>query len=214
MRKKFTLLSIALFLASSQVFAITLSSNMEKVITACQQLPSAAATANADQMRNFSKTVKLLDIGELDDMRLEKGTEISLDNHLLFDDEFVDSLIVNRKVINYASKYAKRRSNRGSSRGASLKMTTKALKGNSSATWKMVRRGDFEMAVVGEYNARFTVTVFDEKGKVIYTEKVNNKKGEPVRRISLKLPDKGTRINVKVQNTTGTDSSFAIITNR
>lgn len=92
-------------------------------------------------------------------------------------------------------------------------MTTKALKAGQKAVWKTANRRNTEYAIVAEPGGFFTMTIRDDKGKILYAETVNNKKGEPVRKAQIQLPDKATRIFIEVKNNGKNDASFALLSN-
>lgn len=210
---KRTIIISAIFIGLS-IFgnARTLSAPMEKAIEACTNLSKAIEATTTSQLKAANKMLKGADTVDFGDLWLEKGKGISLDGHFIFDEVFVDSLIVNRKVIDFSSRYAKMRGNRASrSIKCRVKMTTKALKAGQSSVWKTVNRRNPEYAVVAEPGGLLTMTIRDDDGKVLYAETVNNKKGEPVRKAKVELPDKATRIYIEVKNNGKTDASFALL---
>lgn len=196
-------------------YAQTLSKSMESAIAACQGVSQAIENSSTAPLKAANKVLKAADIVNFGDLSLQKGKDMNVDGHLIFDEEFVDSLIVNRKVIAFSSKYAKKRSNRGSTGVAGrIRMTTKALKAGQSATWKTVNRGTAEFAVVAEPGGLLTMTIRDSKGKVLYAETVRNKQGSPVRKAQLKLPENQmSTLYIEVVNHSTTDTSFAILKN-
>lgn len=205
--------SIILVLGQS-VKSQTLSQPMSNAIDACTNMSAAMASMSTEQLKAANRILKAADIVDFGDLRLEKGEDISVDGHFIFDEEFVDSLIVNRKVIDFARKYAKRRSSRGSTGAVGrIKMTTKALQAGKKATWKTVNSNNAEYAIVAEPGGLFTMTIRDDNGTVLYAETVNNKKGESVRKAQLQLPDKATRIHIEVKNNGKNDASFALLGN-
>jgi len=194
--------------------AQTVSAQMEKAIEACTNLSNAIGATTTSQLKAANKVLKAADIVDFGDLWLEKGKDLSVDGHFIFDEKFVDSLIINRKVIDFSSRYARERRNRAStSVDGRIKMTTKALKAGQSSTWKTVNRCNAEYAIVAEPGGLFTMTIRDDKGKVLYAETVNNKKGEPVRKAKIHLPDYYTKIYIEVKNNSKKDASFAILSN-
>lgn len=194
--------------------ARTLSAPMEKAIKACTNLSIAIESRNTSQLRAANKVLKEADIVNFGDILLEKGMDISVDGHFIFDEEFVDSLIVNQKVLNFSSRYAKKRRVRNSAGvNGRIKMTTKALKAGQKSIWKTQNRKNAEYAIVSEPGGLFTMTIRDEKGKVLYAETSNNKKGEAVRKALLQLPDKFSKIFIEVKNCGDKDASFALLSN-
>lgn len=193
--------------------AQSVSPVMEKAISVCSELSKAIGSGTTSQLRLANKELKAAKIANFGDLRLIKGKEASLDNHFLFDEVFVDSLIVNREVTKFASRYAKLRGTRGTGPKGTIKMTTKALKAGQSAVWKTVNRLNAEYALVAEPDGLFTMTITDSDGKPLYVETCNNKKGETIRKAVLTLPDKATIIHIEVKNTGKKDSSFTLIGN-
>lgn len=192
----------------------TLSAPMEKAIEACTNLSNAIGAATTSQLKAANKILKAADIVDFGDLWLEKGKDICVDGHFIFDEEFIDSLIVNRKVIDFSSHYVKKRRNRASTNvDGRIKMTTKALKAGQKAIWKTVNRRNAEYAIIAEPGGLFTMTIRDDKGNILYAETVNNKKGEPVRKAKIQLPDKATRIFIEVKNNCNNDASFALLGN-
>jgi len=204
------------FLLGMSIFANAqaVSAQMEKAIEACTNLSNAIGATTTSQLKAANKVLKAADIVDFGDLWLEKGKDLSVDGHFIFDEEFVDSLIVNRKVIAFSSRYAKKRYHRSSTGvNGRIKMTTKALKAGQGAIWKTVNRRTAEYAIVAEPGGLFTMTIRDDKGKVLYTETVNNKKGEPMRKAKILLPDKATRIFIEIKNNGKKDASFALLGN-
>lgn len=212
--KRTTIFSTLLIGFSVLINAQTLSAPMEKAIEACTNLSNAIGATTTSQLKAANKELKAADVVDFGDLWLEKGKDLNVDGHFIFDEEFVDSLIVNRKVLNFSSQYAKRRSNRAStSVNGRIKMTTMALKAGQNSIWKTVNRRNAEYAIVAEPGGLFTMTIRDDKGKVLYAEIVNNKKGEPVRKAKIQLPDKATRIFIEIKNNGKNDASFALLGN-
>lgn len=212
--KRTIIFSTLLIGISVLINAQTLSAPMEKAIEVCTNLSNAIGATSTSQLKAANKELKAADVVDFSDLWLEKGKDLNVDGHFIFDEEFVDSLIVNRKVLNFSSQYAKKRSNRAStSVNGRIKMTTRALKAGQNSIWKTVNRRNAEYAIVAEPGGLFTMTIRDDKGKVLYAETVNNKKGESVRKAKIQLPDKATRIFIEVKNNGKNDASFALLGN-
>ena len=209
-RRIFTLIAIFACMGLNMM-AQNLSPDMENVIDICSRISKGLYPPNKDMLKQAANDYRKAEIVDFADIRLVKGQSISLDNHLLFDDVFVDSIAAKGKLIPFASKYAKQRANRGTGSGGKIKLTTLALKAHQSATWKTTKRNIAEYAVVAEPNGLFTMTIKDEKGKVLYTETKDNKKGAAVRKAHIKLPDQRNVVMIEIKNTSDYDSSFALI---
>jgi len=191
-----------------------MSPAMTNAISVCREMSTAIGASTTSQLKAANKALKEADIVNFGDLWLEKGKDLAVDGHFIFDEEFVDSLIVNRGVISFSSTYAKKRSKRGSSgKKDRIKMTTKALKAGDSSIWKTLNRNDAEYAIVAEPGGLFTMTIRDEKGKVLYAETEKNKKGDSVRMARMQLPDKATKLYIEVKNCGKNDASFALLGN-
>lgn len=210
-----SIIAIALMAVGLSANAQTLSRSMESAIAACQGVSQAIGNSSTAPLKAANKVLKAADIVNFGDLSLKKGKDLDVNGHLIFDEEFLDSLIVNRKVLAFSSRYAKKRSHRGSTGvEGRIRMTTKALKAGQSATWKTVNKGTAEFAVVAEPGGLLTMTIRNEKGKVLYAETVRNKQGAPMRKAQLKLPEnESTTLLIEVVNHATTDTSFAILKN-
>ena len=94
--------------------AQTLSPSMEKAISVCQELSKAIGNISTTPLKAANADLKAADIVDFGDLVLHQGKDLDVNGHFIFDEEFVDSLIVNRKVLEFSKKYAERRANRGS----------------------------------------------------------------------------------------------------
>lgn len=213
MNRRIAFALIALVLGFA-LHAQELSPAMENAITICSNLSKTIEGSNLSQLKAINKEFRNAKIENFGDLWPTKGKELALDKHFIFDEDFVDSLIVNRKVIEFSAQYARLRSSRSASgRPGRVKITTKAIKAGQKAEWKTVNRDVAEYALVSEPGGLFTMTVRDEKGKVLYTETVKNKAGDSVRRAKMQLPDATTPILIEVKNCGKNDASFALIGN-
>lgn len=187
---------------------------MENAIKICTDLSNSIDPGSVAGLRAANNELKKADIVDFGDIWLEKGKELNLDGHFLFDEVFVDSLIVNRKTKDLSKKYAKMRSMRGSTgKKGRIKMTTRALKAGQSCVWKTVNRNDAEFALVAEPLGLFTMTIRNEDGKILYAETKKNKIGDSMRKARILLPDKTTKIFIEVKNCGKHDASFALLKN-
>ena len=195
--------------------AQTLSEPMETAVEICKNLSNAIRTSSTAALKAENNRLKTADIIEFNALRLESGEEINLNGHFLFDEVFIDSLIQNRKIIEFASIYAKKRSTRSSSGvNGRILLTTKGIKAGKSTVWKTVNRGYAEYATIAEPEGLFTMTIRDKEGKTLYVETHNNKKGDTIRKAKMDLPTgKMTILFIEITNHGKKDASFAILSN-
>lgn len=195
--------------------AQTLSAPMEKAISACQSLSAAIGFASTSPLSAANMQLKSADIVDFADIVLVKGQEMNVNGHFVFDEVFVDSLIVNQKVMTFSRQYLVDRTSRSSTGvDGRICMTTKGLKAGKSAIWKTVNRDVAEFAVVAEPGGMLTMTLRDKNGNVLYTETEHNKQGASMRKAQIKLPaEKRTELFIEIVNHGKKDTSFAILKN-
>ena len=71
---------------------------------------SSTSTAG---LKAANMALKKADIVYFGDLWLEKGKDLSVDGHFIFDEEFVDSLAENRLIIKFSSRYMRKRASWG-----------------------------------------------------------------------------------------------------
>ena len=187
-----------------------LSPAMEKAVDICSRMSDGARGATTI-LESANKDLKNAKLSNFYDLWLQEGTELDLNGHFVFDETFVDSLVKNHRVIEFSRRYAENRSDRGSGRG--IKIVTKGLRAGQKAIWMSRNKGLAEYAVVGEPKGKFTVTVRDAKGNVLFAEPKHNKIGSNVRKLKIQLPEKSTPIYLEVRNCGKQDASFALLSN-
>lgn len=199
--------------ASIGTGAQTLSREMSSAISACSKLSTAIGSESTPALRAAGKALRACKTTDFNSLRLASGKEAHLDGHYIFDEEFADSLVVNRKVHRFAQRYAARRANRGiSPRPGQVMLTTKALNAGTRASWKVRGRAKGEFAVVAEPGGRLTMRILDNKGRVLYSDVKDVKKGAPMRSAIVNLPASSTtEVLIEVSNCGPKATSFAIL---
>ena len=210
-----SIISLSFVALSIIAEAQTLSASMEKAVSACQGLTAALKTASPTPLSAANMKLKSADIVDFADIVLVKGQEMNVNGHFIFDEVFVDSLIVNKKVMSFSMQYLVDRASRSSTGvDGRICMTTKGLKAGKSAIWKTVNRDVAEFAIVAEPDGMLTMTIRDKKGNVLYAETEHNKQGASMRKAQIKLPaEKRTELFIEIVNHGKKDTSFAILKN-
>jgi hypothetical protein len=215
MKRLAVFITFMIAILSTHAIAQTLSQEMQDAINICISLTEAIGADSNSQLKAANKKLKDADIKYFGNLRLQQGEETSLNGHFIFDEVFVDSLIVNRKVHKFAQKYATARSMRGATTdNEKVQMTNKALKKGAKAIWKTTSsRNITEFALIAEPNGLFTLNIKDKTGNSLYTETVNYKKGDAVRKAVITLPQqtKSTTLLIEITNCGKTDASFALL---
>lgn len=210
----FILAMIALLTISLK--AQNLSPEMQAVYDACLQLQSSINAGSTAGLRDANQQLKECDPAYFSSLRIVDEEQVpSLKGHFVFDYEFVDSLIVNRWVYEFAERYAERCSVRGTSSGKDKVFTRTCMVGAESSTRLTFRsRGHQELAVVAEPGGLVTLRIHDTTNDVWYNDTKKVKKGEPSRTLVFDLPT-ATRnaLEMEVINLSKKDISFVVISN-
>lgn len=198
---------------STIAYAQNLSRQMTSAISACSKLSTAIGSESTPSLRAAGKALRACKTTDFNSLTLAYGKEANLNGHYIFDEEFADSLLTNRQVHRFAQRYALRRSNRGiSPRPGQVMLTTKALPASGKARWKVRGRSKGEFAVVAEPGGLLTLRILDAKGRVLYSDTKDVKKGAPVRKAVINLPASTTsELLIEVTNCRPKVTSFALL---
>lgn len=215
MKKTLILTAMAALLTFS-LKAQQLSPNVQAVYDACLQLQSSIHSGSTAGLRDANQQLKDCQTAYFASLKtVDEDQQPSLNGHFVFDYEFVDSLIVNRIVYDFAERYAERCAVRGtSSNKDKVYMKTSVVAGRSSAKFTFRSRGRQELAVVAEPGGLVTLRVHDTTNDTWHNDTKKVKKGEPSRVLVFELPtDKRNELELEVINLSKNDVSFVVISN-
>lgn len=192
-----------------------LSEQMQTVYNTCLEIQSAIESGSELGLRSASETLKKSDIKYFRSFKpVDKKDELSLNDHFVFDYEFIDSLVAGHKVYEYAEKYAKCCSSRQASvEKNKVQMITCAVRAESTTVYKVHARDHQEFAFVTEPGGLITVRIHDVTHEKWYSDKKNETEGESSRVLVMELPDESCTLYVEVINITKEDISFVVIAN-
>lgn len=196
--------------------AQNLSPAMQAVYDACLQLQSSINAGSTAGLRDANQQLKECNPSHFSSLKIVDEDQLpSLNGHFVFDYEFVDSLIVNRWVYEFAERYAERCAVRStSSDKGKVFMRTCMAAANSSTRLTFRSRGHQELAVVAEPGGLVTLHVHDTTNDTWYNDKIKVKKGLPSRALVFDLPtDKRCALEVEVINISDKNISFVVISN-
>lgn len=202
-------MALSAFMSSGQ----ELSDNVRAVYDACVSLRTAAGSGSTSQMREANTVLKSVRTGYFGTLRQVSGEKVSLDGHFIFDYEFVDSLLVNRKVYAFAQKYANRSARRGTSTSGVVQMKTCCVKADGRVTFKFWANERQEVALVTEPGGMVNMKVYDSRNDLWHNDDEDTNTGKPFHVRTFDIPDGLTEIIVEVVNKTSDDVSFVIICN-
>ena len=164
-------------------------------------MKSAATELKAAEPRYFS-TLKCLD-----------DAKLSLDGHFIFDYEFVDSLVVNKKVYSFAQTYAEKGADRYVSNNKKIFMKTCCVGAMSSSRYSFVAQKTQELAVVAEGHGLINLRVYDKTNQIWYNDDQDMNTGLPSRTRVFDIGRGYAVLELEIINKTDKDISFVIISN-
>ena len=214
--KKIILTTICLALSIFSLPAQKLSPKMQSTYDACLQLQTAIGSGNTPTLREANQNLKDCKTTYFSSLEVEEEEfQPSFNGHFLFDYEFVDSLIVNRAVYQFAQRYAERCAERSIFSSSSDVYTRCCMVGGKTST-KMtyVSRGHQELALVTEPGGLITIRIHDLKHNKWYNDNTMENEGISSRIHVFDLPkNEVATIEVEVINRSEKDVSFVIICN-
>ena len=214
--KKGIFITAMIALLTISLKAQNLSPEMQAVYDACLQLQSSINAGGTAGLRDANQQLKECNPAYFSSLHVvDEELLPSLNGHFVFDYEFVDSLIANRLVYEFAERYAERCAERGTSSSKDkVFMKTCMVGANSSTMLTFHSRGHQELAVVAEPGGLVTLRVHDTTNDVWYNDTKKVRKGLPSRALVFDLPtSKRCALEVEVINKSKEDVSFVVISN-
>ncbi len=208
------LLMIVILLAITiAAMAQDFSEDFRLVYEACVELRDASVSGSTVQMRVAADKLKSANTKYFSLLRCIDGENLSLNEHFVFDHEFVDSLIVNRKVYSFAQGYAERGAKRGTSSKGGIYMKTCCVGARSSSSYSFNASKYQELAIVAERGGLVNMKVHDITNDIWYNDTDNLNTGMPTRKRAFSIPNGMARLEITVYNKSDCDISFVIISN-
>lgn len=211
--KKLTLF-LVLFLSSFFIaLGQDLSDNVKSVYDACVALRTAAGSGSTSQMREANSTLKNVRTGYFSTFRQLSGDTVSMNGHFVFDHEFVDSLLANRKVYEFAQKYATPSAKRGTSTSGVVFMKNCCVKAGAVVKFRFRAQGRQELALVTEPSGMVNMKVYDRTNDLWHNDDDGLNTGKPYHIRTFDIAGGMSEIEVEVINKTDKDVSFVVISN-
>lgn len=187
---------------------------VQATIDACIALQHAVGSGSTEGVKLANAALKKCDVKPFNKLRCENNSCISLDEHFVFETEFIDSLIVNRKVYKFAQRYADRSARRAPSISSKVFAKTFAVRGKSSAVFSLATSGTQCIAVVAEPKGLATLRIHDIKHDYWYNDTEKPTEGLPYRIQVMELPkNEMSTLVIEVENRSNEDISFVVIGN-
>ena len=187
---------------------------VQAAIDACLTLRGAVGAGSNEGLKQANKALKACDVQPFSKLRCRDEQQPTLKGHFVFEPEFVDSLILNRKVYKFAQQYADRSERRSTSSSGKVFAKTCMVKGKKSTTYTLPAKGTQYIAVVTEPKGLVTLRIHDKTNDKWYNDTDDVNVGRPSRILTLDLPkDKNCLLEIEIINTSKKDMSFVIIGN-
>ena len=187
---------------------------VQAAIDACLSLHVAVGAGSNEGLKQANKALKACEVQPFNKLRCREEQQPSLKGHFVFEPEFVDSLIQDRKVYKFAQQYADRSAQRATSSSGKVFAKTCMVKGKKSTTYTLVAKGTQYVAVVTEPKGLVTLRIHDKTNDKWYNDTDDVNIGRFSRVLTLDLPkDKNSLLEIEIINTSKKNISFVIIGN-
>ena len=194
------------------------SLSIQEAIDACINLRDAVSSNDTTAIRQSADELRKLKIADFSILRCKDDTIESLNGHLVFDENFADSLISNKNAFQQADEIIRNSAAlRGQNADGSISSKSCCVKALSSTTYTFRARGYQELAVVAEAGGLVTMRIhvtnsagLDER----HDDTKDVSKGQPYRKTSFELPTTlSNLVELEVVNCVNKDISFVVISN-
>lgn len=216
MKKGILAIVVLMLMARDMSAQSQLSTEMQKAFDVCWALRTAISTGNTAGLKSANEDFKRCKVRDFFTLRQQKSDIVSLNGHFVWDEEFVDSLIVGRNVRKFAQRYAEKRARRGTSGSGGKRVCIKsiAVKKKGNARFKFPSSNHQELVVITEPQGKISLRVHCKKTKKWYNDDDDVNDGRAYRQQIFDIPEgvKDT-VEVEVINCGNNDISFVIITN-
>lgn len=206
-------ISLLVLVSGTLIHAQDFSDDFRKVYDACMDLRMASVSGSSALMKSASTEIKAILPRYFGSLRCLDPIKPSLNGHFIFDYEFVDSLLVNKKVYTFAQQYAEREEKRGISSSKKIYMRTCCVGALSTSRYYFIAHGIQELAVVAEGDGLVNLRVYDSINKVWYNDTQDLNVGQASRTRRFTIPGGNVRLEIEVENKIDKDISFVIISN-
>ena len=210
MTNRFLILVLFAFLSFNSYAQEKLNKEMQDVFDACWAIRTAIATGNKTSLKSANETFRQCNTSYFSTLRPVKSSIISLNDHFVWDEIFIDSLIKGKDVRRFAQRYAVR----GASSRNGILIKTCAVKGVGTAKFSFPSIGHQEIAVIAEPKGKITLRIHCKKSKIWHKDDEDVNEGRDYRYHIFDIP-KGVNetIELEVINCGKDDISFVIISN-
>lgn len=212
--KQIILILAILLCFGSNVWSQNMAPEVQATIDACMALRAAIGAGSNEGLKQANKALANCNVQPFNKLRCSDKDTPSLKGHFIFEEEFVDSLITNRKVYKFAQQYADRSAQRTTSSSGKVYAKTCLVLKKKSTTYTLTAKGTQYIAVVTEPKGLVTLRIYDKTNDEWYNDTEDVYLGRPLRVQTLDLPkDKNSLLEIEIINNSKKNISFVIIGN-
>lgn len=192
--------------------------NFQTAFDACIAMSKAAADNDSAALRQSARDLKASNVSSFNSLRCRDDSVGSVAGHLVFNEDFADSLAGgNRDVYRNSDEFTRSRTSRGQTANGSILTKTCFVKAGKTTRYTFPSKGHQDLAVVAEAGGRVTMKIHVTNRAGLdkrFDDTKNVKKGMPHRRASFDLPkDRLNTVTLDVVNCSNKDISFVVISN-
>lgn len=192
--------------------------SIDEVMNACISLRDAVETYDTTAIHQSADVLRALKTIEFIGLYCKDDTVASLNGHLVFDENFADSLAKDKNAYQHAEEILQESiEHRGQNPDGSIKTKTCFVKAGETTTHSFRAKGYQELAVVAEAGGLVTMKIHVTNNAGLDVRHDDTKdvvRGRPHRRTSFDLPsDRSNFVELKVINCCNKDISFVVISN-
>lgn len=210
----------ALIVATCSVFAsaqeVTDSLSIDDVMDACIAMQEALENKDTIALKKAAEDLRKTNTTAFTSLRCKDDSISSLNGHFVFNDVFVDSLVVGANPYGKADDINRATIHRGQMTGGAKLTKTCMVKAGQSTKYSFASRGRQELGIVAEPEGRVTtrIHVTNSSGLDEWHNDTKNPNGTRRYRTAFDLPsDKRNTVELEVINRSGKDISFVVISN-
>lgn len=190
---------------------------IQSAIDASIALRDAAATGDTAALMQSARDLRECEIVNFNSLRCNDDTIHSMNGHLVFDEEFAESLASGQDAYQQADEMNRSSTHRGQTANGSILTRTCMVKAGKSTKYTFASKGHQELAVVAEAGGLVTMRIHVTNSAGLdtwYNDTRDVRKGRPQRKTSFELPNnRRNTVELEVINCTGCDISFVVISN-
>lgn len=216
MKKILFTLIVSVCSAYTYAQEVTDSMSIDDVMDACIAMQEALENNDTIALKRAAESLRETKTVAFTSLRCKDDTIFSLNGHFVFNDVFVDSLVVGANPYEQADDINRSTTHRGQMTGGAKLTKTCLVKAGQSTKYSFASRGRQELGIVAEPEGLVTtrIHVTNSSGLDEWHNDTKNPNGTRRYKTAFDLPsDKRNTVELEVINRSGKDISFVVISN-